>query len=675
MLKNVGLGVKLGAGFGAVLVLTGVVALSGFRANDKVIRRASNVDQINSIVVHQGDARRAEKDYILRSDKVFVDQTRRNSEEVAKTAADLRKELFDPTDLHQLGEITNANLAYQKAFDEYLQTEAARKKAVDTWVAAGNIVMGRLRESKEELFVAYEADVTAKEKPEVLDAQVRLLTDVDTVYAVAWEMRMHAVRYLGLGDMKSLETTAKLLETLSVKSGNIRGRVKSDVLRRRFEEIIEALKVYQSGLEDHKQAAQRDHVAQDTMQRTGTDVEKACKEVMQSQKQKMQRESETATATMATAGALAILLGLVTAIMLSRAIIGATKRAVVFAHELEHGNLEATIEADSNDELGQLASALQAMVGNLRSVVTDVRGVADQVASGSQQMSATSEQMSQGASEQAAAAEEASSSMEQMASRISENADNAGQTEKMATRAAEDADKSGKAVGTMVVAMHEIAGKTTIIEEIARQTNLLALNAAIEAARAGEHGKGFAVVASEVRKLAERSQVAAGEISALSSKSVRAAEEAGEVLKATVPSIRKTADLVQEISAASNEQNVGAQQINKAIQQLDQVIQQNASAAEELSSTAEDFTSQSERLLNAISFFKVEAQVQARSLESKGGRKPKTKTAKLTSLKRKNEVSVPSAPNSLVRRTPEQSGVVLNMGSTKDAVDQDFENY
>ena len=158
-----------------------------------------------------------------------------------------------------------------------------------------------------------------------------------------------------------------------------------------------------------------------------------------------------------------------------------------------------------------------------------------------------------------------------------------------------------------VGAMKEIAGKISIIEEIARQTNLLALNAAIEAARAGEHGKGFAVVASEVRKLAERSQTAAGEISKLSSSSVEVAEKAGELLTKLVPDIKKTAELVQEIAAASAEQNTGADQVNKAIQQLDQVIQQNAGAAEEMSSMSEELSSQSEQLQSTISFFKVKS--------------------------------------------------------------------
>ena len=273
------------------------------------------------------------------------------------------------------------------------------------------------------------------------------------------------------------------------------------------------------------------------------------------------------------------------------------------AAAIAHGDLTRKVElASENDGLGK---ALRFMVGKLKSMLAEITAATDNVASGSGAMSSSSEEMSQGASEQAAAAEEASSSIEQMTANIRQNADNALQTEKIATKAAADAGEGGVAVGETLKAMKEIANKILIIEEIARQTNLLALNAAIEAARAGEQGKGFAVVAAEVRKLAERSQVAAGEIGKLSISSVAVAERAGKILEIIVPDIRKTAELVQEISAASREQDAGAGQITRAIQQLDLVIQQNASASEEMASTAEELSSQAEQLQEMIAFFRV----------------------------------------------------------------------
>ncbi|MCE1247110.1 MAG: methyl-accepting chemotaxis protein [Firmicutes bacterium] len=302
-----------------------------------------------------------------------------------------------------------------------------------------------------------------------------------------------------------------------------------------------------------------------------------------------------------------VIIAIASGLLISRSITKPLAEGVDAANKLADGDLTIHLEADSRDETGMLIGAMGEMVDKLRDVVTNVKTSADYVASGSHQMSATAEQISQGATEQAASAEEASSSMEQMASNIKQNSENALQTDKIAIKVSGDAQEGGEAVKETVKAMKDIAEKINIIEEIARQTNMLALNAAIEAARAGEHGKGFAVVAAEVRKLAERSQHAAAEISQLSLNSTRIAEKAGTLLEKIVPEIRKTAELVQEITVASNEQNQGADQINKAIQQLDQVIQQNAGASEELSATAEELSSQASAMQDMIAFFKLDS--------------------------------------------------------------------
>ncbi len=330
------------------------------------------------------------------------------------------------------------------------------------------------------------------------------------------------------------------------------------------------------------------------------------------------------------------------------------------AREIASGNLILTVKERSAQD--ELMRALAAMVVRLTNIVNDVKAAAGNVASGSQQMSSVSQEISQGATEQAASAEEVSSSMEEMVSNIKQNADNAQQTEKIALKAAQDAKEGGKAVTETVVAMKEIAARISIIEEIARQTNLLALNAAIEAARAGEHGKGFAVVATEVRKLAERSQTAAGEIGKLSGSSVEVAEKAGEMLNMIVPDIQRTADLVQEINAASNEQNTGAEQINKAIQQLDQVIQQNASATEEMASTSEELSGQAERLQDTIAFFKVEE-------STAEGKSIRSKELKRSLHRSVSNLPIPRGGNG----ADKTSGITLNLGS--DQTDEDFERF
>ena len=335
------------------------------------------------------------------------------------------------------------------------------------------------------------------------------------------------------------------------------------------------------------------------------------------------------------------------------------------AEEIAQGNLTVTVRERSGQD--KLMQALIAKVAGLTRTVTDIRTIAGEVSSASQSISSASVQVSNGATAQAASAEEASSSMEEMGSNIKQNADGAQQTDKIATKSAKDAQESGKCVLEAVAAMKEIASKISIIEEIARQTNLLALNAAIEAARAGEHGKGFAVVAAEVRKLAERSQKAAGEINHLSGTTVKVSEKAGEMLDKLVPDIQKTAELVQEITASSKEQDAGAEQINKALQQLEKVIQQNASAAEEMASTTEELTGQADQLMSALGFFRTGDTGQAPVARS-AGMKP------AQSLTRLHEAVASGAPHAGSKKAA-KNGVALKMRETGDRIDKEFERF
>lgn len=413
------------------------------------------------------------------------------------------------------------------------------------------------------------------------------------------------------------------------------------------------------------------------------------------------------------------LLGLAITIMVALGIRRNLAAALSLANKVAVGNLDETVEVSSQDEIGDLMKALETMVTNLRgsadvadaisngdltvnssrlsdedrlgialegmiaklrSIVSQAGSAASNVAAGSQQLSASAEQMSQGSTEQAAATEEASSAMEEMAANVKQTAENALVTEKIAAQSAKDAEASGIAVGRAVDAMQTIAAKINIVQEIARQTDLLALNAAVEAARAGEHGKGFAVVASEVRKLAERSQAAAAEIGTLSGDTVKVAQEAGAMLSRLVPDIRKTAELVEEITAACREQDVGASQINQSIQQLDKVTQQNAAASEQVSGTSEELASQAEQLQSTISFFRIDAASGSRAERARpASHEPldgavtqlRAKAAVMKAANRPKAKAEARKPQAEARKVA-NGGFAFDLDGGGDATDNDF---
>ncbi len=384
---------------------------------------------------------------------------------------------------------------------------------------------------------------------------------------------------------------------------------------------------------------------------------------------------------------ISLILAFISLFLFSRSISKPLSATTAYTLLLAEGDLSVRVEKkllSRGDEIGDLSRAIETMIARLGTVATNAQTVTAKVSSGSESISSMAQQLSQGSTEQAASAEEISASVEQMSSTIKQNADNAHTTGGMAIKAAEDAERGNTAVTKSVDAMKQIVEKISIIENIASQTNLLALNAAIEAARAGESGKGFAVVASEVRKLAERSAKAASEITELSRMTMTAASDASGVIGAIVPDIKKTAELVQEIASASQEQSLGIEQIQKAMTQLDTVIQQNASASEEMAGMAEELSGESSDLKSTIAYFKLGGQEKtedtARDKASNASKKPANANQPLRAdLAKKKEVTAlvnasDSAPTS---KTPkkERRIIPVELVVSKQTEDSDFEEF
>ncbi len=668
-MKNLRLAWKLGIGFGALIVLTLGIAWVGLSGIQGIRERVAKADDMNRLVKFMLDARIQEKNFMIRRDKESMQKHGELVAGIVSQVADSRAKFSDPLNLKQMDDVSAAVGKYAGAFKDYVKESDARFASMDVMRSNARTALEVAEAIRADLKAQLVRLRQANAQSTLVDLKLRNADDANRMVKWFLDARKNEKELIISGEERYGKAVHDQIGKILGQAGDLRTRLETKENLEAIARFSEAIAAYLKEFDKYAGLMQNQKRASEVMVASARQARTVCEEARNNQKEKMDSQIQAAMTMMMTGTGISVVLGIICALFITRAIVIPLSKGIVLAQGLAEGDLTVTVDVNQRDELGMLADALRAMVSRLREVVGEVQGAAENVSSGSEELAASSTSMSQGATEQAASVEEISSSMEEMASNIRQNAENAVQTEQMSIKAAKDAEAGGDAVVRTVEAMNKIAEKISIIEEIARQTNLLALNAAIEAARAGEHGKGFAVVASEVRKLAERSGEAAAEISELSSSSVQVAQAAGEMLQKIVPDIQKTASLVQEIAAASNEQNAGADQINKAIQQLDTVVQQNASASEEMASTSEELSSQAQQLMQNIAFFKVDGHG-TRTARAKGGKKGSgglpRKVAITSEPSRQAESPKASAPRSL------SGGVALEM---HDASDEDFERF